>query len=107
MKLCCRNAFGYENRKKYFRNVVTPLCPVCADTSFYFLRCEDPVDVLLSEAHNNLIVVSRYAKEQAPRQHSLRALTRNVGQIELARHAPVLFPSATHAAAASHGTSEG
>ena len=80
MKLCCRNAFGYENRNNYFRNVVTPLCPVCADTSFYFLR-EDPVDVLLSEAHNNLIVVSRYAKEQAP-QHSLRVLTWNVDQIE-------------------------
>ena len=76
-----RNTFVYENRINYFRNVVTPLCrPVCADTSFYFLR-EDPVDVLLSEAHNNLIVVSRYAKEQAP-QHSLRALTWNVGQIE-------------------------
>ena len=82
MKLYCRNPFLYENRINYFGNVVTPLLPVYADTSFYFLRCEDPVDVLLSEAHNNLIVVSRYAKEQAPRQHSLRALTRNVGQIE-------------------------
>ena len=74
-----KNIFVYENSIKHFRNVVTTLCPVCADSSFYFLR-EDPVDVLLSEAHNNLIVVSRYAKEHA--QHSLRALTWNVVQIE-------------------------
>ena len=81
MKLYCRNTLVYENRINHFRNIVNPLCPVYADTSFYFLRCEDPIDVLLSEAHNNLIVVSRYAKEQAS-QHSLRALTWNVGQIE-------------------------
>ena len=83
MKLYCKNTFAYENRIPIsFQKCRHPiaLCPVCADTSFYFLRCEDPVDVLLSEAHNNLIVVSRYAKEHA--QHSLRALTWNVGQIE-------------------------